>query len=102
MRMILGRPAVERELDVEQRLVMMGHLGSTHHATRVPGRVLVCVQERSSLLGCSLIERLAMRVARLLALNTKRNKPEGFRHLATIVGHVSSVYVEAINESTLQ
>ena len=91
MRKILGIPAVERELDVEQMLVRMGRRGSTHHAMRVLEKVLVCVQEMSSPQGCSLIKGSAMGVARLLGLNTKRNEPEGFWHLATIMGHISSM-----------
>ena len=48
MRKILGIPAVERELDVEQMLVRTGRRGSRHHAMRVLEKVLVCVQEMSS------------------------------------------------------
>ena len=92
MRKILGIPAVERELDVEQTLVKTGHLASRHHAMRDLEKVLVCVQEMSSLQDCSLIKRLAIGVARLLGLNTKRNEPEGFRHLATIMSHISSIF----------
>ena len=89
--MILGIPAVERELDVEQTLVKTGRPGSRYHAMRVLEKVLVCVQEMSSLQDCSLIKWSAMGVARLLGLNTKWNEPEGFWHLATIIGHVSSI-----------
>lgn len=92
MRKILGIPAVERELDVEQTLVKTGRPGSRHHAMRVLEKVLVCVQEMSSLQDCSLIEWSAMEVARLLGLNTKRNEPEGFRHLAIVMGHFSGIY----------
>ena len=91
MRKILGKPEVERELDAEQMLVKTGRPGSRHHAMKVLEKVLVCVREMSSLQDCSLIERLAMELARLLGLNTKRNEPEGFRHLTTIMGHVSSI-----------
>ena len=56
MRKILGIPAVERELDVEQTLVKTGRPESRHHAMRVLEKVLVCVQEMSSLQDCSLIE----------------------------------------------
>ena len=89
---ILGIPAVERELDVEQMLVRTGRRGRKHHAMRVLEKVLVCVQEMSSPQDCSLIKWSANGVARLLGLNTKRNEPEGFWHLAIIVGHISSMY----------
>ena len=101
MRKILGIPTVERELDVEQTLVKTGPPASRHHAMRVLEKVLICVQEMSSLQDCSLIEWLATRAARLLGLNTKRNESEGFRHLATIMCHVSRI-LEPINEGLLQ
>ena len=94
MRKILGIPAVERELDVEQTLVKTGHPRSRHHAMRVLEKVLVCVQEMSSLQDCSLVKQSAMGRARLLGLNTKRNEPEGLWHLSTIMGHVSSIFYE--------
>lgn len=91
MRKILGTPAVERELDVEQTLVKTGRPGSRHHAMKVLEKDPVCVQEMSSLQDCSLIKWSAMGGARLLGLNTKRNEPEGFWQLATNMGHVSSI-----------